>query len=53
MKPPRSGKIKTVAILGGGPAASDPTGFAWEDDNSQHVLYTGADHVIHELWQKK
>jgi hypothetical protein len=34
-------------------AGSDPVGFAWEDDNSQHVVYRGQDNQIHELWFKK
>ncbi len=34
-------------------AASDPVGFAWEDDHSQHVVYRGGDNEIHELWFKK
>ena len=34
-------------------AGSDPGGFVWEADNSQHVIYRGADNQIHELWFKK
>src|SRR5438093_1196022 len=40
--------------MANGPVAgSDPVGFAWEDDNSQHVVYRGQDNQIHELWFKK
>jgi len=40
--------------IAGAPAAdSDPVGFAWEGDGSQHVVYRGADNVVHELWFKK
>ena len=40
-------------IAGAPDAASDPVGFAWEDDHSQHVIYRGNDAIIHELWFKK
>ena len=33
-------------------AASDPEGYAWEGDGTQHVVYTGADSQVHELWFK-
>jgi hypothetical protein len=41
------------AMAGGPQAASDPIGFAWEGDNSQHVVYRGTDNQVHELWIKK
>jgi hypothetical protein len=38
----------------GGPvAAGDPDGFAWEEDETQHIVYRGQDNQIHELWQRK
>lgn len=40
-------------IAGAPFASSDPIGFAWEDDRSQHVVYRGQDNYIHELWFKK
>jgi hypothetical protein len=43
-----------LSQLAAGPsAASDPSGYAWEGDNTQHVLYVGADQQVHELWQRK
>ncbi len=33
--------------------SSDPVGYAWENDSTQHVIYRGTDNQIHELWQKK
>lgn len=41
------------AMTSGPQAASDPVGFAWEDDNTQHVIYRGVDNQIHELWFRK
>jgi hypothetical protein len=29
---------------------SDPVGYTWDVDNTQHVVYTGTDGHIHELW---
>ena len=40
-------------IAGAPDADSDPVGFAWEGDNSQHVIYRGTDNIVHELWFKK
>lgn len=37
-------------LTGAPPAAGDPGGFAWERDDTQHVIYTGTDGMIHELW---
>ena len=39
--------------LGAPPAAADPAGFAWEGDDTQHVVYVGQDNQIHELWQRQ
>ncbi len=35
---------------GAPPAAGDPAGYAWEGDQTQHVMYRGVDGHIHELW---
>jgi hypothetical protein len=40
-------------VANGPAAASDPLGFAWEDDNTQHVVYRAADNGVHELWFRK
>jgi len=40
-------------MAGAPDADSDPVGFAWEGDNSQHVIYRGTDNIVHELWFKK
>jgi hypothetical protein len=40
-------------MTGAGQAAGDPTGFAWDDDGTQHVVYRGADNQVHELWQRQ
>jgi hypothetical protein len=43
-----------LSTITGGPAAiSDPVGYAWEKDDTQHVLYVGADGLVHELWMRK
>ncbi len=34
-------------------AASDPFGFAWEGDHTQHIIYRGNDNQVHELWLRK
>jgi hypothetical protein len=34
-------------------AESDPFGFAWEKDDTQHIVYRGTDNMIHELWYRK
>jgi hypothetical protein len=31
-------------------AASDPAGYTWDVDKTQHVVYLGSDGHIHELW---
>ncbi len=31
-------------------AAGNPAGYAWEGDQTQHVMYRGVDGHIHELW---
>jgi len=36
---------------GGIPAIDDPSGYVWEADGSQHVIYRGTDNKIHELWK--
>jgi uncharacterized protein with PIN domain len=37
----------------GAPAAnSDPSGYVWESDGSQHIVYLGTDNQIHEIFQK-
>jgi hypothetical protein len=48
-----SAEWKHGGALGGPQAGSDPIGFVWDADNSQHVIYRGADNQIHELWFKK
>ena len=36
---------------GGAPAAaSDPAGYMFNAQNTQHVVYRGSDNHIHELW---
>ena len=40
-------------VAGGPAAASDPAGYAWEKDKSQHVVYVGTDGQIHELWSRR
>jgi hypothetical protein len=37
---------------GGPPASSDPYGYVWVADRTQHVVYRGNDNHIHELWQR-
>jgi hypothetical protein len=37
-------------VAGGPPAASDPIGYSWEKDKTQHVIYRGTDDMIYELW---
>ena len=40
-----------LTIAAGGPAAaSDPAGYTWDVDKTQHVVYRGTDGHIHELW---
>jgi uncharacterized protein with PIN domain len=34
-------------------AAGDPVGYAWEEDDTQHLVYRGIDNQIHELWQRR
>jgi len=31
-------------------AASDPIGYTWDVDKTEHVVYRGTDNHIHELW---
>ncbi|MET9960080.1 hypothetical protein ABZ128_13665 [Streptomyces sp. NPDC006326] len=31
-------------------AASNPYGYTWDVDKSQHVVYRGTDNFVHELW---
>jgi hypothetical protein len=41
----------SVASGGAAPlAASNPYGYTWDVDKSQHVVYRGKDNFIHELW---
>jgi len=40
------------AKVGAPPAADDPIGYAWEGDDTQHVIYRGTDNYIQELWQR-
>ena len=35
---------------GAAAAASDPAGYTWDVDSTQHVVYRGTDGHIHELW---
>lgn len=37
-------------VAGAPAAASDPSGYAWEKDKTQHVIYMGTDGQVHELW---
>jgi len=40
-----------TAAAGGAPAAaSDPAGYMFNAQNTQHVVYRGTDNHIHELW---
>ena len=40
-----------TAASGGAPlAASDPRGYTWDVDKTEHALYQGTDNHIHELW---
>jgi hypothetical protein len=41
------------AVVNAPLAASDPAGFAWEGDGTQHIIYRAQDNQIHELWQRK
>jgi hypothetical protein len=42
-----------LSVVTGSPAAAgDPDGFAWEEDQTQHIVYRGVDNQIHELWQR-
>ena len=34
-------------------AESDPVGYSYSADNTQHVIFTGEDSRIHELWFKR
>jgi hypothetical protein len=36
-------------ITGAPGAAGDPTGYTWNVDSTQHVVYRGGDGHIHEL----
>jgi hypothetical protein len=38
-----------TAKLGGWVPIGSVSGYAWEVDNSEHIVYTGADHNVHEL----
>jgi len=39
-----------TAVTGAQAAASDPTGYAFEAQGTQHVVYRGVDGHIHEHW---
>lgn len=39
--------------VGAPKAASDPMGYAWEKDKTQHVIYRGVDDQIHEIWGRR
>jgi len=41
-----------TAATGAPAAVGDPAGYTWSNDDSQHVVYRGADKHIHELWFK-
>lgn len=34
-------------------AIGDPTGYTWDVDNTQHVVFRGEDGQLHELWFKR
>jgi hypothetical protein len=34
-------------------AASAPSGYTWDVDNTQHVVYQGQDGGVHELWYRR
>ena len=33
-------------------AVGNPFGYAWERDETQHIIYRGTDDKIHELWYR-
>jgi hypothetical protein len=37
---------------GAPPADSDPTGYSWETNSSEHIAFRGTDNHIHELYFK-
>lgn len=37
-------------VTGAPPAVGDPTGYTWDADQTQHVIYRDGDGHIHELW---
>jgi hypothetical protein len=41
-----------LTVAAGGPplAASNPSGYTWDVDKTEHALYRGVDKHIHELW---
>jgi hypothetical protein len=44
------GHVDLTAVAGTPPAAGDPSGYAFEAQRTQHVLYRGVDRHIYELW---
>ena len=40
------------ATVGAPQAVGEPSGFSWEHDKTQHILYRAADNNVHELWFK-
>jgi hypothetical protein len=47
------GHVDLNNLTGAPSVASDPTGYSWEKDETQHIVYRGNDNHIHELWFRK
>ena len=46
-------KWSDLNVVSGGPKAkSDPAGYTWDVDRTQHVVYRGVDDHIHELYSR-
>lgn len=43
--------VNLTAVYNAPPAASDPFGYVWEAEQTQHVIYRGANNHIYELWK--
>lgn len=49
--PPRGWRHNDLVAAAAAPAAaSDPSGYTWDADKTQHVVYRGTDAHVHELW---
>jgi hypothetical protein len=42
--------MQQPGVVGATDAVSDPAGYTWDVDKTQHVIYRGTDGHIHELW---